>query len=300
MRDDINLLNLTNGMNYSIHQLEHLAAYSRKAGAGFASAAPEPKFDAAKAGKYRVLLGEVLGALERDVDPDRETVRQALLLRKEILPPPKFLGPRPPEGGRDIDRLVDQTRDLLFESQRQVLLDYKPCLIPPKNLKDPVRVGQAHDNGLVVKSLTKLREIPAEKWERNRGEIVEQTLSRIEEHNGRFPDGERGTKLAKMTDLLERARALSAVDFELQKNDFAKEFEPFGRKDALKHELDAMLGDEAVINQKIRAFLLDPRAASLYETRLAQLKAAPRPEAVDLDTISAADHCKDGKCAIDD
>lgn len=300
MRDEINLLNLMNGMNYSQHQLAHLAAYSRKAGEARDSVAPVASFDTAKAERYRGMLNEVIASLQSDKDPNRETVKNALLLRREILPPPRAAGPRSMPGSPEIERLVASTREILFDSQRQVLIDYKPCLIPPKNLKDPVRVGQAHDNGIVIKALTMLRGIPADKWDRNRGEIVEQTLTRIEEHNGRFPDGEREKKLAAMTDLLERARALSAVDFELQKDEFAKEFEPFGRKDALKHEMDALLGDEAVIDQKIRAFLLDPKATALYEARLKQLSETPAAEQVDLDTISAADHCKDGKCAIHD
>lgn len=72
------------------------------------------------------------------------------------------------------------------------------------------------------------------------------------------------------------------------------------RKETLKAEIEALAGDDAIIDGKIRAFLLHPRAAALYEIRLKQLKEATAGKPVDLSQISPADNCKNGGCAIKD
>ncbi len=151
---------------------------------------------------------------------------------------------------------------------------------------------------LEERAVETVRAIPEERWRPKRGEIVEKTLARIEEHGGKFPEGERDRKKRELNGLLDRARGMDDVDFELQKDDLAKEFAAFDRKESLKNELESMAEGDFVLHQKIRSFLLHPRAAALYETRLKQLRAAAIGESVDLDTISAADSCKHGGCAI--
>ncbi len=294
MRDDINLLNLMNGMHYSIHQLAHLAEYARRASEDRGGEG----YDLEAAVRYRTLLVEIVSALERGGEPTKETLRKAAKLRSQVCEKRKAKPKR--VDGEGLGTLVASAREILFPAQREVLADYNPCLIPPKNLKDPVRVGQAHDSGPAVRALEGLRSIAEERWRQRRGEIVERTLARIEEHGGKFPEAERESKAQALGELLERARGLSALDFELQKEDLAKELEPFDRKESLKKELESIVDEDVVLNQKIRAFLLHGRAAALYETRLKQIREASIGQPVDLDKISAADSCRHGGCAIKD
>lgn len=283
-----------NGMHYSIHQLAHLAEYARKVAEYRAE--KDGSLDLETAVRYRTVLSEIVFAMERGTEPTKESLRNAGKLRNQLgmkgAPKPK----RMDNGG--VEKLITGAKEILFPAQREVLAGYNPCLIPPKDLKDPVRVGQAHDSGPALKALETLRAIPEERWTQKRGEIVERTLARIEEHGGKFPEGERDRKKQEMNDLLDRARGMSDIDFELQKDDLAKEFAAFDRKESLKNELESMADGDLLLNQKIHAFLLHPRAAALYETRLKQIRAAAVGKTVDLDTISAADSCKHGGCAI--
>ncbi|MBI2899606.1 MAG: hypothetical protein HYY17_05435 [Planctomycetes bacterium] len=299
MRDDINLLNLTNGMNYSVHQLAHLALYAKKAEETRKQGDEERVYDVETALKYRSALAEVLAVLERGGDPKVEAVRAALRLRAQLAQgkrKPGAKGRKDP--GAELAALAASTKEILFPNQRQVLVDYSPCLIPPKDLKDPVRVGQAHDSGPAIRILTTLRSIPDKRWQEKKDDIADRTLARMEEAEGKFPEGEREAKKRALLDIVERARAMSDVDFELQKEDLAKEFEQFARKEILKKELEETIGSDAVLEGKVRAIVLHSRAAGIYEARLKQLKESTAGKPVDLDKISPADHCKNGGCAI--
>lgn len=289
MRDDINLLNLMNGMHYSVHQLAHLGEFARQAEALRKAAASAE--DREYLGKYRAALAEIVAAFERGAEPKKETVRSAMQMR------PK-LARKKDLNDEKMSKLVAAMKDVLFPAQREVIVGYSPCLIPPKDLKDPVRVGQANSTGPAVKALEGLRSIPEKRWSEKRDEIVDKALARIEEQSGRFPDAERAKKKEALGAILDRARAMDDVEFELEKESLAKQFEQFDRKEALKKELEAMAGPDLVLDQKIRAILLHPRSAALYEIRLKQTKAAQIGKSVDLDKISPADNCKSGGCAI--
>ncbi|MBI2931670.1 MAG: hypothetical protein HYY16_08465 [Planctomycetes bacterium] len=279
-------------MNYSVHQLAHLAQHAKQAESLRKDARQDRAADPAALERYRAALAQIVSTLEAGGDPDKDTVNQALKLRRQA---DRARGPRK---DTDLAALTKTVKAILFESQQQVLLDYNPCLIPPKNLKDPVRVGQAHDSAPAINALQRLRSIPARRWETDRDSILEKSLARLEEAHGKFPAGEREAAKETLCDLLERSRALSDIDFELQKEDFAAEFQQFNRKEELKKELEGLVGEDSVVDGKIRSFLLHPRAAALYETRLQQLKNAAAGKPVDLDKISPADHCKNGGCAI--
>lgn len=299
LREDINLTNLTNGMNYSVHQLAHLEKYATAASKRQPDAQACPAFDARLAARYRDAVARLLADLKDGKEPEPSAIRDAMRIRNQAgLEPPRGLG-RPKDAHAEISDLVAATKEVLFESQRQVLLDYNPCLIPPKNLKDPVRVGQANDGSRAIAALERLRDIPEDRWEKLGEEVVDRALAKIEEAGGTFPPEERAQKLAELAGILDRARALDDFDFELEKAELAAELAAFDRLETLKDSLKEVTGDDAVLDQKIAAFLLHPRAVALYEIRATQLEDKRGTEPIDLDKISPADNCKDGHCAID-
>ncbi len=297
LRDDINLLNLINGMNFSAEQLDGLAQQARLAADQRTRTAPESGLDPALAESYRNALTKALTALRAGQDPDRDDLRRAFKRRKQAGLPGKERGRGGAEPGPEA---VAAVRTILTECQREVLLGYQPCLIPPKNLKDPVRVGQASDNGKGEKVLTRLREIPAADWERNRDEVVARAFARIEAAGGAYAAGERESRMRELTELLEQVRAMDDLDFELGKAEVAQQFSRFNRKQALEEELKSLAGDDAVIDRKVRSILLHPAAAPLYAARAKQLREAKPGRPADLERIDAAEHCEDGKCAIED
>ena len=261
LRDDINLLNLVNGLNLSVEQMEAILAAAREA------TAAAPTVDDLQA--RRDALSTVLARMESGVSFRRVPIHR----------------PKPIAGSRQIEAV----RTALTDAQQQVLLDYNPCLVPPKDLKDPVRVGQAHDRSGAVRMMERLRDIPEKKL----GHAVDETMRQVENRHGAFPEEERDAVRARLAEMVDRIRAMSDGEFALAKNDLAVESEFLDRKKAIEDETNAT--PESVVAQKIRKHLLHPRIVPVLEERLADLRSAGEPRQVDLNTVPAAPSCS--RCA---
>ena len=178
------------------------------------------------------------------------------------------------------------------------MIDYNPCLVPPKNLKDPVRVGQAHDTNRQVKVLERFRSVPTEEFAKNKETILDRVLDKAEEHGGRFTMEERAAHRLRLVAVMDEARALSEVDFELRKEDLAVQLMGLDKSETLKTELAKLVGDDEILKNKIIAHLLHPRIHALLETRLNQMQQAAETDPVNLDSILPAESCSRGGCAL--
>lgn len=72
--------------------------------------------------------------------------------------------------------LEKELSQVLTPEQLQVVEDFKPCLIPPRDLKNPVRAGQASSNEHAVKRLRRLRAAPENQWLARRDKIVQRMV----------------------------------------------------------------------------------------------------------------------------
>lgn len=294
LRCDINLLNLINGINLSAHQMKHIVVAAKAADEERGSA-----FNAADADQLTKTLTPIVDKVERGESLTEEEMKSLRKARSAYDGGEN--GAKAKKAREDkLNALAKDVEEILFESQKQVLEDYKPCLIPPKNLKDPVRVGQANDSSQAVNMLKKLRQIPDKIIEEKRDEIVETTIERVEKQGGKFKEDERAQAKQKLADIIKKARAMSDVDFELNKEDLAKELSFLHKIDYLEGKIKEMGGTKDVVSHKIKAFFLNPRIVALLEERIHQVETHVVDDQTDLDRISPADKCKDGHCAIDD
>lgn len=161
LRADINMLNLINGLHLSSEQVEQLTRLARAAGSYQVERPTEIDIEAFK-GLVRSL--ETMKRLllnGRDIPLPMLAHALKLAQRANLLSNP---APQP-TGLREV---AQQVLSILTEEQKQVLADYKPCLIPPKNLKDPVRVGQAPSNSGYIKALERIRQIPSAVYARRK------------------------------------------------------------------------------------------------------------------------------------
>ena len=71
-----------------------------------------------------------------------------------------------------VQSLETRLNQVLTPEQVQVVKNFTPCLNPPKDLRDPVRAGQAAAHGGLEKRLRRLRTIPEDKWQAHRGESL--------------------------------------------------------------------------------------------------------------------------------
>jgi pyruvate-formate lyase-activating enzyme len=128
--------------------------------------------------------------------------------------------------------------EVLSAEQLTVVTTFKPCLIPPKELNDPIRAGQAADNTGIVKRMRKIRTMPERQWRRAKERLVDDYLDRFDHHNFRMTPAERETEKIRLLALLEEVREMLETSFELSKNDLAAQVEPLDRMDVLRREID--------------------------------------------------------------
>lgn len=142
----------------------------------------------------------------------------------------KLLGLSP-----EVDRLLN-------DSQKEILRTFNCCIIPPKELSDPVRAGQAAGGEKEIEILRKVRKVPAAYWPYAKS----MGLKKLEQFLVfKFP-GITGNKIKSNCDrvgeIYEKARKLSDVDFELEKQDLAAELKRIGipKKELNKRQQDYM------------------------------------------------------------
>ena len=166
-------------------------------------------------------------------------------------------------------RLELAAEAVLRPGQRKVMEDYKPCLIPPKNLKDPVRVGQAADTSHLAEWLASTR---------GKGDVrIEEMINRlIEGEIDRLGPMDEPAVEARRELLRETARQvadMTEVEFALNKDDLAEEIQPVDRKKTLIAAIDDMRRVRSKPGRTYE-FLLNCDFADVLKVRYQQLASA--------------------------
>ncbi|MHC4605634.1 MAG: hypothetical protein ACYTAF_01700 [Planctomycetota bacterium] len=157
--------------------------------------------------------------------------------------------------------LAKKVDDLLTDSQREVFGDFSCCLIPPSNLRDPVRVGQASIPDWALDTLRKVREIPGRGWPKWRDRVLDFFEKMEDVKRPDVTDEEREALRKRMTEAMEEARGLSEFDFELAKEDLCKKL--VGEKRQSDHAT------------KRAFFLLSAGSVAVYDAVLKRMDRKP-------------------------
>ncbi|MDY7076310.1 MAG: hypothetical protein SXV54_05215 [Chloroflexota bacterium] len=157
----------------------------------------------------------------------------------------------------DLARIAAEVEGMLEEHQLYALEHYVPCVVPPEG---ELRVGQAQGAGGGQAVLERLRAMPAERFERHEEEIARRILERVRKHvRGAVMILDEEAELERIEGLLEEARALSDVEFELQKDTLVEEL--LAPYEAMRPQREP--------TAMIARHLLDPAIIPLLEEKLA-------------------------------
>ncbi len=189
--------------------------------------------------------------------------------------------------------LEQKVEAVLNLGQRQVLAEYKACLIPPKNLKNPVLAGQAADDSRYEEWLERARKMPRPQLNK----FINASLERESDHFGPLNKGERTKRVALLRTVVQRARAKSDTEFQLCRAELAECIARHDRLEALRGEIDD-LGRTQQQPGVIARFMLKPDFIEQLRIRRQQLEDGITPEQTDLAQVPQADNCDKG-CAID-
>lgn len=165
--------------------------------------------------------------------------------------------------------LEDKLRGVLSPEQLKVAQDFKPCLIPPLDLRNPVRAGQASSNVGAIKHLRQLKQMPEDKWQARKQEIVQRIVNNYSRNHYRLSEAEKQQEQARLLNLAERVRRMSQVDFEMAKEKLAEEFTPKDRMKDLRAEVErrAPHGRQGDFS-RVGRFLLSERIIPILGERL--------------------------------
>jgi len=158
----------------------------------------------------------------------------------------------------EITRIAREVKVILEQHQIYALVHFVPRVIPPQN---ETRIGQTDGAIATQEVLARIRAIPDAKFERNKEEIARGLIEHLKSH---LPGGfiliiNEEDETSRILSILDEARGLSDVEFELQKTDLVQQvLFAYGLHES---PVDTCL--------KIERHLLDPRIVPLLEEKLA-------------------------------
>lgn len=119
------------------------------------------------------------------------------------------------EYNSELRKLQEQAVALLTAPQIKVIATFSPCVVPPRPLTDPVRVGQAAGTETVEQIVDVLRRAPKDLYERHVGELIEAAVRRVEHKKGALQAGARKAWVNEMRARIDRLRAMDDTEFAL-------------------------------------------------------------------------------------
>ena len=121
-------------------------------------------------------------------------------------------------------RLETRVARVMTSAQLEIIEGFVPCLIPPRDLKNPVRVGQA---GAAEGALARMTELiyatPEDVWNERNMMLLGKVVQKIEEESGKLSDSMRSDLLNRLSATAKKIRVIDQVDFALKKGDLADE-----------------------------------------------------------------------------
>ncbi len=123
-----------------------------------------------------------------------------------------------------LGKLEVRASRVLTAAQLEIVEGFVPCLIPPNDLKNPVRVGQA---GAAEGPLAKITELiyatPEDVWNERKMILLGKACQKMEEDTGKLSDSMRTDLLNRLSETAKKIRATDPVDFPLKKGEMADE-----------------------------------------------------------------------------
>ena len=144
---------------------------------------------------------------------------------------------------------------LLNGAQQAAFDDFSCCLLPPDQLDNPVRVGQAAVAGWQAELLEKSRNISPELWPWVQKKILERLIAAAAIKSPGLTQAKIANLKRHVSAVLEKARKMDAVEFAIEKENLCRELLPSS----------AQASPQRHRHFKYALFLLLPGAADIYD-----------------------------------
>ncbi len=143
---------------------------------------------------------------------------------------------------------------ILTDNQKEVVGNFSCCLVPPKSLSDPVRVGQADVAEWQVEMLEKARKCPDRLWPAAKKRTLDELEKAAAVTDPGITEKKKKEERERVAAILDKARSLSDVDFEMEKEELAAQI-----------KLSAAEMPEYLRDFNSAFFLLMPGSVEVYD-----------------------------------
>lgn len=265
LRREISTINLLNGLNLTKDQQLKLRALSQSYATAIAAPAVSKDLETLKTAQASLV------SLRTEIqkgDPARGAIPSAAAKIEEELKAAKEKVQL--DSAAKIQAIDAELNKMLTPGQLEVIEAYKACLIPPENLKNPVRAGQAADSGPQIRMLRNLRKLPDNQYVEARNKAIADALTKVEQHQLRLTDAEKKQLTSRMKEVSDKAKRMTDTRFEVEKDNLAQmlqmdEFVAQVRKSMA--ERDPHYATKPQLSKAGR-FLLTPETAAIMEERI--------------------------------
>jgi len=205
-------LNLLNGLYLSKEQMEKIVAINEEYKAKYEEWA---KKNLQRIKEWERTLKEWVEALKRGELP-RDLMRKAGrvghmwgVAKRNIL-------------NKVRSNYKERLEAVLTDAQKEVIRTFKPCVTPPRDLRDPIRAGQANAGGHSARLLVRLRRLPPHIFWHRLDKIVDHHITGYSKAHP-MTEEEKAAERKRLREMLVKVYRMDDVDFEMQKNKLAKE-----------------------------------------------------------------------------
>ncbi|MDD3877748.1 MAG: hypothetical protein PHT69_14095 [Bacteroidales bacterium] len=148
---------------------------------------------------------------------DKINTRPIFPLKRKKIDKAHIVGMFGEAGDIKIWELRDEVDKLLTNAQKEIANNYKFCLIPPQDLSDPMRAGQAFSNDRWVSFLTDIRTHDEKSWKKYKRLYLQPLDELIEASMPGITRSNKKSALKKIDIILNETRRMDAIDFDLRK-----------------------------------------------------------------------------------
>jgi len=226
IRQEISLLNLLRGLYLSKEQVQKLAIMSAKAQA--LRDELQSRINVDKTGVINT-FSSLRDALYEPPGFEKQQQEKASALNNRFKEAKEKMED-------EIAKIEDETMEILTNAQVSVINDFKPCLVPPKDFQNPVRVGQAGPEGGILGKVTELiHATPDDVWKERGEKLIKQISKKMEEESGEMTSSMKSDIEKRLWSCADSIRQCQDIDFALKKHQLSSELLLINPKKTSKH-----------------------------------------------------------------
>ncbi|RKY12979.1 MAG: hypothetical protein DRP82_06070 [Planctomycetota bacterium] len=277
-------LNLLNGLYLSKEQMEKIVAINEEYKAKYEEWARK---NLQRVEEWERTLEEWVEALKRGELP-RDLMRKAghvdhmlAVVKRNVL-------------NRVRSNYKERLEAVFTDAQKEVIRTFKPCVTPPRDLRNPIRAGQANAGGHATRLLVRLRQLPPHVFWRQLDKIVERHITGYSKAHP-MTEEEKAAERKRLRQTLIKIYRMDDVDFEMQKEKLAKELKVRDKAHIIRDEIKRLHQELQKWQKKVmpgnyspvvRWFLNPEIVIPVLKERIARMEQEEAPR-----TGTASDEC---------